>query len=82
MNQNDIDNLAKDTSSTSQFVLELYTMNGGFTPDQRRAVAEIMQRVCTGLNVQLGMALPEGYDIKLRHISSRRGTTHIDVGDG
>ncbi|MDE4913492.1 hypothetical protein PQI07_22690 [Methylobacterium sp. 092160098-2] len=82
MNQNDITKLAEDTSSTSQFVLELYTMNGTFTAEQRRAVAEIVQRVCTGLTTQLGMLLPEGYDIKLRHVSSRRGVTHIDVGDG
>lgn len=83
MNQQDVEHFAADTSSTAQFALEVHTMNGMLDEGQRRALADIIRRICTGLNVQLGMMLPEdSYDIKLKHISSRNGTTNIDVGSG
>lgn len=83
MNQQDVEHFAADNSSTAQFVLEVHTMNGMLDEGQRRALADIIRRICTGLTVQLGMMLPEDtYDIKLRHVSSIRGTTNIDVGNG
>jgi ribulose bisphosphate carboxylase small subunit len=80
MNEDIIRKFGDDTSSTAQFTLELFTMNGALSSAQRVAVAQIVQRVCTGLSTQMSMLLPEGYEIKLEHKSSRRGKSELDIG--